>query len=390
MKVKNLEQFFFVFLKIFYTSQTAHIIYSKDFSFLKRWLINNISSSVNYNLDSFQILFARKFVAKLVKFIQKNKKMTNQFDYSKNISIEDISLEIKYILKNLMCLTPINLWNSELSKIQLNKISDIFVKRFFRIPLSKIIKSKYFFNHKFFVNENVLDPRPDTEILVQVVIDLFSNRDSYHSESDFFNSQLRVLDLGVGSGCILISVLDQISNLFENVFGFGVDVSQKALNVCMKNVKKSELSDKISLYKGNWFDVKKTFFFSKNSKLFDSIASIDSSFYNSETSIVEFWKKNKFDIIVSNPPYVTSLDYLNSEAMHDPKIALFSNGIQNYSQIIKESHLFLKKNGYLVFEIGFDQNKEVINAIEENENLQYIKTFKDYNQLDRVVVAKML
>ena len=183
------------------------------------------------------------------------------------------------------------------------------------VPVAKIIHSKWFYGLEFYTNKHTLDPRPDTETLVTAVIkDCVSDKNR------------RVLDLGTGTGCIICALCKNINNLG----GIGIDKSKRALRVAKKNVKKLGLNEKIKIKHGDF---------------------------------AKFKANEKFDIIVSNPPYIAIGDVrVNDMAKHDPKMALYAdnNGLGAYEVIAKNSLKLLKNEGKMYIEIGAGQSNPVI------------------------------
>ena len=211
------------------------------------------------------------------------------------------------------------------------------------VPLQHITHSQEFMKMNFYVNENILIPRPDTEILVEEVIKIAKNID-----------RPKILDLCTGSGAIAISIEKNLANAEV----FAVDISEKALEVARKNANRLEAN--IKFIKSN---------------LFNNL------------------KKMKFDIIVSNPPYIKKEDIklLSSEVQREPEIALDggSDGLEFYRKITKQAIEYLKFKSYLCFEIGYDQKKEVLEIIEKEKH--YIDTYckKDLCGNDRVIITQV-
>lgn len=211
-----------------------------------------------------------------------------------------------------------------------------------RIPLQHLTKEQEFMGLTFEVNEKVLIPRQDTEILVETVLeDLEPN--------------MRVLDVCTGSGCILISLLKMLQDGRgqDTVKGVGVDISKEALEVAEKNARKHN-TEAVFL----------------QSDLFENV-------------------EGMYDIIVSNPPYIKTeeIEKLEDEVkLYDPMLALDGkeDGLYFYRKIIKESRKYLKKNGKLYFEIGHTQGEEVKTLMEE-EGFSDVRVKKDLAGLDRVV-----
>lgn len=213
------------------------------------------------------------------------------------------------------------------------------------IPIQHITNRQEFMKMTFFVDENVLIPRPDTEILVEEVIKIAKK----------INAK-KILDLCTGSGAIAISLAKYIDK--SNITA--VDISDKALNVAKLNAKNNEVEDRITFVESDLF---------KN------------------------LKKEKYDIIVSNPPYIKKevLKKLGKEVQKEPKLALDGgyDGLDFYRKIINKAEEYLKFNGYLCFEIGYDQKEDVENLLKEQEKYINITCKKDLCDNDRVVIAKL-
>lgn len=190
-------------------------------------------------------------------------------------------------------------------------------------PIAYLVKKKEFLSREFYINRNVLIPRPETEELVLEILKDYSKRDS--------RGNLKILDLGVGSGCILLSIILEL----ENSFGWGIDISKKALFVCKENVRRFSLMERVKVFFSNWLE-------------------------NVE---------GKFDVIVANPPYISikDINLVSRETLlYEPSIALFSefDGLYSYIQIGSRIKKFLNCNGTLYLEVGFNQEK-IINIYKE-------------------------
>lgn len=213
------------------------------------------------------------------------------------------------------------------------------------IPLQHITHRQEFMKMDFYVNKQVLIPRPDTEVLVEEVIQIAKK----------INAK-KILDLCTGSGAIAVSLAKYI----ENSQIIAVDISQEALNIAKLNAKKHQVDKQITFIQ---------------SDLFDDLP------------------KEKYDMIVSNPPYIKKemIKTLDEEVQKEPHIALDGgyDGLDFYRKIIHQSYEFLKYKGFLCLEIGYDQKIDVIELIEQEE--KYIDTYgkKDLYGNDRVIVTKV-
>lgn len=211
------------------------------------------------------------------------------------------------------------------------------------VPLQHITHTQEFMKMDFYVDENVLIPRPDTEILVEEVIKIAQKIDSP-----------KILDLCTGSGAIAISLKKYIPNAQV----FAVDISKKALEIAKKNANRLEANVKFI-----------------ESNLFDKV------------------KKEKFDIIVSNPPYIkkSDINYLSQEVQKEPQLALDGgyDGLDFYRKISYQAIDYLKFGSYLCFEIGFDQKEEVMEIIDKVEHYKGTYCKKDLCGNDRVIITQV-
>ena len=251
-------------------------------------------------------------------------------------SIREARILLEFVLKNQekFLNTNHNISNNDFIIFQ-----RLIKKRLKFQPISQIIGERYFWKNKFFINSDVLDPRPDTETLIEHTL----------SFGSFFN----ILDLGTGSGCIILSLLDE----YNAAMGIGVDKSKKALNVAQKNAELLNLNDRVKFQLGNWCD------------------GLD----------------NKFDLIVSNPPYISEKEILglsNDVINWEPRIALTpeGDGLGAYKNIINGVKNILIPNVRIIFEIGHAQGNEVSNLLKSN-NFKEINIVKDINNKDRVISA---
>ncbi|MBR2012106.1 MAG: peptide chain release factor N(5)-glutamine methyltransferase [Alphaproteobacteria bacterium] len=215
------------------------------------------------------------------------------------------------------------------------------------VPVAKIVGQKWFYGLQFFTDKYTLDPRPDTETLVAAVVSDFGAQ----------SEPISILDLGTGTGCIIIS-------LMKNVCAtncVALDVSRRALKITRKNVKRYGLESWARLIRG--------------------------SFYNPKLKF-----KNKFDVIVSNPPYIARGDMrVDSGAMHDPELALYApdDGYGAYLAIAKNAREWIRKGGRIYLEIGIDMGRRV-REIFENMGWTFVRSDYDLANVERVLVFEYL
>ena len=232
--------------------------------------------------------------------------------------------------------------NEELKKENIKSFDYLVKRRKKGEPIAYLINKKEFWKQNFYINQNVLIPRPDTEILVEETLKLFN-----------VNSKLNMLDIGTGSGCILLSILKER----RNFFGTGIDISKKAINVARFNAKMHQLSNRVK-------------------------------FYNSD---VDKFLIGKYDLILSNPPYIKQQDlkYLEVDVKgFEPKLALDGgkDGFSKITKVISKTSTLLKRNGRFILEIGFGQKKKILNILKQN-NFFINKVVKDYGKNDRCVIS---
>ena len=232
--------------------------------------------------------------------------------------------------------------DEEISENDIEEYQILIEQRGKHIPLQQLTKEAYFYGMKFFVNENVLIPRQDTEVLVEQVLSLSKEKEN-----------LKLLDMCTGSGCILLALL---ANL-KQASGTGVDLSEKDLEVAQRNGK--ELGIEVS-----WVQ----------SDLFDKVS-------------------GSYDIIVSNPPYIETsvIEGLMDEVkLYEPRMALdgTEDGLFFYREITMQAGKYLKNNGILAFEIGYNQGKAVSEFMKEN-GYKEVQVLQDLAGLDRVVTGRI-
>ena len=267
-----------------------------------------------------------------INILQKNKIANPQLD-SEILLSNSIKRDKKHIILN-----PKEILNSK----QLVKFKNLIERRKKGEPIAYLINKKEFWKDEFFVNKDVLIPRPDTELIIEQVLKIFSKE-----------RQLQVLDIGTGSGCILLSILKERPNFY----GTGMDISKKSINVSKFNAKQLNLTNRVKFFH----------------------------------SSVDNFKIGKYDIIVSNPPYIEllSLKYLEKNVVNfEPKLALNGglDGFSKISNVINKASSLIKRNGKFILEIGFNQKNRVKEIL--NKKGFYInKTIKDYGNNDRCIIS---
>jgi release factor glutamine methyltransferase len=267
-----------------------------------------------------------------INILQKNKTANPQLD-SEILLSNLIKRDKKHIILN-----PKEILNSE----QLEKFNSLIERRKKGEPIAYLINKKEFWKDEFFVNKDVLIPRPDSELIIEQVLKIYSK-----------NVQLQVLDIGTGSGCILLSILKERSNFY----GTGIDISKKSINVSKFNAKQLNLTNRVKFFH----------------------------------SSVDNFNNGKYDTIVSNPPYIEQLclKYLEKDVVNfEPKLAL-NGGFDGFSKIrkvINKASILIKKNGKFILEIGFNQKNKVIKILKE-EGFYVNKAIKDYGNNDRCIIS---
>ena len=266
-------------------------------------------------------------------------KMNNIKSYQLDSEIlmqQTIDKERKYIILNSQ---------EKISKKKLYYYNKLVENRSKGKPIAYITGVKEFWKYQFNITRDVLIPRPDTEIIVEQILKLTLNK-----------SKLRALDIGVGSGCILLSILEEK----KDFLGVGIDVSKQAIEICKINAGKLGLFNRVKLYKSN----------------------------------VDKFNYGKYDLIVSNPPYINKIDYnnLSKEVIHyEPKLALDGglDGLSEIRNVINKSSELIKRNGKLFLEIAHDQKRKVTKIL-LNKGFFINKVIKDYAGNDRCIISTRL
>ena len=212
--------------------------------------------------------------------------------------------------------------NTNLSNKDIILFENLIKQRSKRKPIAYLIGKKEFWKYEFSITKDVLIPRPDTEIIIDQTLKLTKNK-----------SGLKILDIGIGSGCVLLSILKER----KNFYGTGIDICKKTLNICKVNLNKLDLFDRVKLYKSD----------------------------------IDNFNHGKYDLVISNPPYIKKFDlkYLDRDVYdYEPKLALNGglDGLKYIKKIILNSSNFLKRKGILILEIGFDQTEKVKKILREN------------------------
>ena len=233
-------------------------------------------------------------VQKAQLFLKKKNIKTPVLD-SQILMSEAIKKEKEFIIFN---------FDKEISNKNLEYFNKLIHQRARGEPIAYLVKKKYFWKYQFSVNRDVLIPRPDTEVLIEEVLKLTKNKDN-----------LNLLDVGVGSGCILISILKDK----KNFYGTGIDISKKSLDTCKINGENLGVINRLKLYKSD----------------------------------IDNFHFRKYDLIISNPPYIkkSKLKYLEKDVIgFEPKHALDGGieGLSEISKVINRSSELIKKNGFLI------------------------------------------
>ena len=223
-----------------------------------------------------------------------------------------------------------------------NYFKKLIKDRSYGKPIAYLVGNKEFWKYKFKVSDGVLIPRPDTEIIIEEFLKLTKNK-----------SKLKVLDIGVGSGCLLLSILKEK----KDFYGTGIDVSKKCINTSKINAYILGLKNRVKFFKSD----------------------------------VDNFTYGKYDLIISNPPYIKKLDLksLDKDVINfEPKLALDGGleGLSAIRKVISKSSELIKINGKLIIEIAFDQKKEVVKLL-KNKGFYINKVLKDLAKNDRCIIS---
>ena len=226
-----------------------------------------------------------------------------------------------------------------------NYFKKLIKDRSYGKPIAYLVGNKEFWKYKFKVSDGVLIPRPDTEIIIEEFLKLTKNK-----------SKLKVLDIGVGSGCLLLSILKEK----KDFYGAGIDVSKKCINTSKINANMLGLKNRVKFFKSD----------------------------------VDNFNHHKYDLIISNPPYINKLDlkYLERDVYKfEPRKALDGglDGLSEIRKVIKKSSELIKKNGIFFLEIAFDQ-KEKVRKLLKNKGFYIERILKDFAKNDRCIISRKI
>ena len=232
--------------------------------------------------------------------------------------------------------------NKDIHSKSLSYFKELIKERSSRKPIAHLINKKFFWNSEFFITSDTLIPRPDTELIIEQILKITKHK-----------KNMKILDIGVGSGCILLSILNER----KKFYGTGIDISKNCINISKINAKNLNVNTRTKFYKT---DVDKFYF-------------------------------GKYDLVVSNPPYINkhNIKYLDRDiAKFEPKIALDGglDGLSEIRKVIKKTSELIKKNGKFILEIGFDQKNKVINLLKK-EDFYINSTLKDFAKNDRCIIS---
>ena len=266
------------------------------------------------------------------RILKKNDVISYSLD-SEILMSKAIQRDRGYIMLNL---------NKKVDKKISDYFKDLIFQRSTHKPIAYILGKKSFWNYEFNISSDVLIPRPDTEIVVEKVLEITKNK-----------SKQKILDIGTGSGCILLTILKEK----QNFYGTGIDISKKCIDITRINAIKLGVNDRLKLIKSD----------------------------------IDNFNYGKYDLIISNPPYIkkTDLKYLEKDVVNFEPFLALNGGLEGLSEIrkvINKSSKLIKTKGKLVLEIAFNQKYEIKKIL--NEKGFYINSVaKDYADNDRCIVS---
>lgn len=276
-----------------------------------------------------------------------------QFISEKGKLLEDAGIdrgkgEIEMILCFVLECDRLQLYlhgESLIKENHIKQINDIITRRLTREPLQFILEESWFYGRKFFVSPTVMVPTPETELLCETALGFIKEKNI---------SSPAIIDLGVGSGVIAVTIALELSDCKITA----LDISADALEVAKKNAADLGATEKISFVESDYF----------------------ANITNGE----------KFDLILANPPYISEDEYkeLPPEVLADPKVSLTSDneGLAAIMTILQDAPKYLKSNGRIMFEIGYNQADKVADLTSQNDDYESIVIMKDLNDIDRVII----
>jgi release factor glutamine methyltransferase len=232
--------------------------------------------------------------------------------------------------------------NKKLSEEKYEKFNYLVKKRSKGEPIAYLLNKKDFWKYEFYVDKGILIPRPDSELIVEQILGLTKHK-----------KNLRILDIGVGSGCLLLSVLKER----KNFHGVGIDISKKCIDISNINASNLDISKRVKFFKSD----------------------------------IDNFRFGKYDLIISNPPYIKKLDFNNLKKdviNFEPKLALYGglDGTSEIRKVIKKSSELIKKNGKFILEIAYDQKNKVVKLLRD-KGFYINKVLKDLANNDRCIVS---
>tara|TARA_B100000965_G_scaffold406540_1_gene446016 strand:+ start:3980 stop:4813 length:834 start_codon:yes stop_codon:yes gene_type:complete len=275
-----------------------------------------------------------------------NNFLLNYFKILSKKNFDNPFIEIKALINNSRSVkNEIILSNFDESNINVEVFKKSFERRLKLEPISKIFNKKDFWDFTFFVNHSVLDPRPETELIIDTAKKYLINK----------NQKYKIADLGTGSGCLAICLAKEFCN--SNIVA--TDISKKALIVAKKN--------------------------SSNLKTFKQIEFINCDWINNNEN---------FDLVVSNPPYLSKKEYENLSneiKFYEPKLSLYggTDGLDCYKKLAHHFKKIGHKNTIYIVEIGYNQKSQCIDIF-RNSSLKCLEIIKDYQSHNRILVLKNL
>lgn len=261
-----------------------------------------------------------------------------------SVGIKTSKLDVRILLAHLLNIDSKELilhFNKNVKQEFIDNFNKLLSRRINREPIANILNKKLFWDYSFFVDQNVLTPRNDSETLIEAVLSHYKNK----------NQELKILDLGTGSGCLILTLL----KIYKNANGIGIDINEKSLQIAKKNAKLLEIDNRISFIKNNWND------------------NID----------------DKFDIIISNPPYIPTdeIDILEPEVnKFNPLLALDggNDGLDCYKYLSKSLQKNIKNSTKIFLEIGKGQENDIDYIFSAN-NYKLLNMYKDLSGVNRVL-----